>query len=198
MGAIMHRSLAAPDDMARPVNGGGIDRHDLADHHPVERMLLGGKAEFRRQRGSRLLQLLDIGGDMHALDGRELRYVMRRQPVEEFMRSASIGAARVRQRWRQGPVRGRRRSGRVDLWFRFSLERLFKFFEVTLQFVDELRRCVCNFFATYGRWLVRNPFQELLTSPNGLLGFFNGFLQFLLVEFGIGHGVAPVGRSIYI
>jgi hypothetical protein len=74
----------------------GEPEHHQPPRAAMWKMLLGGKAEFRRRRRSRVLQLLDIGGDMHALDGRELRHVMRRQPVEEFMRSASIGAARVR------------------------------------------------------------------------------------------------------
>jgi len=42
------------------------------------------------------LQLLDIGGDMHAFDGRKLRHAARVKPVEEFDRRARIGAARVR------------------------------------------------------------------------------------------------------
>ena len=97
LGRIEHRRLAAPHDMARPAHGGGrIGRHDLADHHPVEQMPQGGEAQFRGRRGARLLQLLDIGGDMHALDRRELRDAMRRKPVEEFHRRARIGAARVR------------------------------------------------------------------------------------------------------
>ena len=96
-GRIEHRRLAAPHDMARPAHGaGGIGRHDLADHHPIEQMPQGGEAQLRGRRGARLLQLLDIGGDMHALDRRELRHAARLKPVEEFHGRARIGAARVR------------------------------------------------------------------------------------------------------
>ena len=59
-------------------------------------MTQGGEAQLRGRRGSRLLQLLDIGGDMHALDRRDLRHAPRRQPVEEFDGGTRIGAARVR------------------------------------------------------------------------------------------------------
>ncbi len=75
LGRIEHRRLASPHDMARAAHGaGGIDRHDLADHHPVEQMPQGGEAQLRGRRGSRLLRLLDIGGDVDALDGREPRH----------------------------------------------------------------------------------------------------------------------------
>jgi hypothetical protein len=54
--------------MARAAHGGGrIGRHYLADHHPVKQMAQGGQAQFRGRRGSRLLQLLYIGGDVDAL-----------------------------------------------------------------------------------------------------------------------------------
>ena len=56
----------------------------------------GGEAQFRGRRGARLLKLLDIGGDVHALDGGEMRDAARMKPVEEFDRRARIGAARVR------------------------------------------------------------------------------------------------------
>jgi hypothetical protein len=49
-------------------------------------MTQGGEAQLRDRRGSRLLQLLDIGGDMHALDRRDLRHALRLEPVEEFHR----------------------------------------------------------------------------------------------------------------
>ena len=94
---IEHRRLAAPHDMARPAHGGGgIDRHDLADDQPVEQMPQRRQAQLRGRRGSRLLQLLDIGGDMHALDGGDARDAARLQPIEEFDGGARIGAARVR------------------------------------------------------------------------------------------------------
>ena len=61
--------------MARAAHGGGgIGRHDLADHHPVEQLPQGGETQLRGRRGARLLQLLDIGGDVDALDGREPRH----------------------------------------------------------------------------------------------------------------------------
>jgi hypothetical protein len=83
--------------MTRPAHGArGIKRHDLADHHPIEQMAQGREAQFRGRCGARPLQLLNIGGDMHALDGRELRHAVRVKPVEEFDRRARIGAARVR------------------------------------------------------------------------------------------------------
>jgi hypothetical protein len=58
-------------------------------------MTQGSEAQFRGRRGPRLLQLLDIGRDIHALDRRDLRDAVRRKPVEEFFRRARIGAARV-------------------------------------------------------------------------------------------------------
>ena len=97
LGGIKHRRLAAPHDMARPAHGGGrIGRHDLADHHPVEQVAQCGQAELGGRRGSRLAQLLDVGGNMLALDRRELRDAFRLKPVEEFRRGARIGAAGVR------------------------------------------------------------------------------------------------------
>ena len=59
-------------------------------------MAQGGEAQLRGWCGSRLLQLLDIGGDVDALDRREPRHAARRKPVEEFHGRARIGAARVR------------------------------------------------------------------------------------------------------
>ena len=83
--------------MARPAHGRGrIGRHDLAEHHPIEQVTQRGQAQLRGRRGSRALQLLDVGGDMHALDRRELRDALRLKPVEEFRRRARIGATRVR------------------------------------------------------------------------------------------------------
>jgi hypothetical protein len=76
--------------------GRRIDRHDLADHHPVEQMAQGGEAQFCGRRGARLLQLLDVAGDVDALNRCEPRHAARRQPVEEFDRRARVGAARVR------------------------------------------------------------------------------------------------------
>jgi hypothetical protein len=54
-------------------------------------MAQGGEAQLRRRRGSRLLKLLDIGGNMHALNRRELRHALRMKPVEEFDRRPRIG-----------------------------------------------------------------------------------------------------------
>src|ERR1019366_8091179 len=54
------------------------------------------QAQLCRWRGSRLGKLLDIGGDMHALDRRKLPYPSRGEPVEKFHGGARIGAARVR------------------------------------------------------------------------------------------------------
>ena len=97
LGRVEHRRLAAPHDVARPAHGGGrVGRHDLADHHPIEQVAQRGQAQLRGRRGSRALQLLDVGGDMHALDRRELRDAVRLKPIEEFRRRARIGAARVR------------------------------------------------------------------------------------------------------
>ena len=42
------------------------------------------------------MQLLNIGGDMHALDGGDVRDAARLQPIEKLDGSARIGAARVR------------------------------------------------------------------------------------------------------
>jgi hypothetical protein len=90
-------SAGSSTDMARPAHGArGIDRHDLANHHPIEQMTQGGEAQLRGRRGARLLQLLDIGGNIDALDGRELRHAARLKPVEEVQSRARVGAARVR------------------------------------------------------------------------------------------------------
>ena len=59
-------------------------------------MAQGGEAQFGGRRGARLLKLLDIGGDVNALDRRKLPHAARREPVEEFDGRARIGAARVR------------------------------------------------------------------------------------------------------
>jgi hypothetical protein len=47
-------------------------------------MTQGGETQFRGRGGARLLQLLDIGGNMDALDGRKLLHAARLKPVEEF------------------------------------------------------------------------------------------------------------------
>jgi hypothetical protein len=74
----------------------GLVGSDLADHHPIEQVAQGGQAQLRRRRGSLALQLLDVGGDMHALDRRDLRGALRLNPIEEFRRRVRISAARVR------------------------------------------------------------------------------------------------------
>ena len=64
--------------MTRPAHGGGgIHRHDLANDKPVEQMAQRRQAQLRGRRGARLGKLLDIGGDMHALDRRKLSYPSR-------------------------------------------------------------------------------------------------------------------------
>jgi hypothetical protein len=68
----------------------------MRDHHPVEQMTQGGEAQFRGRGSARLLQLLDIGGNMDALDDRKLPRAARLKPVEEFDGRARIGAARMR------------------------------------------------------------------------------------------------------
>ena len=73
-----------------------IGRDNLADDKPIEKMAQRRQAQLRGRRGSRLPQLLNIGGDMHALDGGDVRDAARLQPIEEFYRRARIGAARVR------------------------------------------------------------------------------------------------------
>ena len=89
--------LSAPDDMARPAQGGGrIGRYELADDHRIEQVAQRSKAKLRGRRGSRSLELLDIGRAMHALDRRDLRHAARRKPMEESRRRSHIGAARVR------------------------------------------------------------------------------------------------------
>ena len=89
LGRVEHGRLAAPHDVARPAHGGGrIGRHDLAYHHPIEQVTQRGQAQLRGRRGSRTLQLLDVGRDMHALDRRDLRDALRLKPVEEFRRRA--------------------------------------------------------------------------------------------------------------
>ena len=86
LGWIEHRRLAAPHDMARPAHGGGrVGRHDLADHHPIEQMPQRRQAQLRGRRGTRLVKLLDIGGDMHAFDRRELRDAVRLKPIEKLV-----------------------------------------------------------------------------------------------------------------
>jgi hypothetical protein len=67
-----HGCLAALHNMGRTAHRGGrIDRHDLADHKPIEQMADRGEALLNRRRRSRARQLLDIAGDVHRLHGRE-------------------------------------------------------------------------------------------------------------------------------
>jgi hypothetical protein len=54
-------------------------------------MTQGGEPQLRGRRGSGLLEPLDIGGDMHALDQCDLRHVPGREQVEEFGGGACIG-----------------------------------------------------------------------------------------------------------
>ena len=80
--------------MAWPAHGGGgIGRHDLADDQPIEQVAPRRQAQLAGRCGARLRELLDIGGDMHALDGGDVGDAARRQPVEEFLRRAHRRAA---------------------------------------------------------------------------------------------------------
>ena len=47
------------------------------EHCPVKQMTQGGEAQLRGRRGARLLQLLDTGGETHALDRPDLRHAAR-------------------------------------------------------------------------------------------------------------------------
>jgi len=97
LGRIEHRRLAAPHDVARPAHGGGgISRHDLACHHPIEQMFQRGQAQLRGRRGSRAVQFLDVGGDVNALDVGKLRHALRGEPIEKLRRCPRISPARVR------------------------------------------------------------------------------------------------------
>ncbi len=79
-----------------PRSGGGIGRHGLACHHPVEQMLQRSRAELRGRRGSRAAQFLDVGRDVNARDVGELRHALGRKPIEKLRRGPRIGAARMR------------------------------------------------------------------------------------------------------
>jgi hypothetical protein len=61
-----------------------VGRHDLADHHLSEQVTQGGQTQLGGRRGSRPLQLLDVGRDMYALDRREPHHANRLKPIEEF------------------------------------------------------------------------------------------------------------------
>jgi hypothetical protein len=61
-----------------------------------------GQAQLSGRRGSRALQLLDVGGDVHAVDRRDLRDALRLKPIEEFRRGTRMSAACVRVSYLRG------------------------------------------------------------------------------------------------
>jgi hypothetical protein len=56
------------------------------------------------------LNLLDVGRNMHALNRRELRDAIHREPIEEFRSCARTGAALMRVADLRGRIRGSDRT----------------------------------------------------------------------------------------
>ena len=67
--AVKHRRLADLHDVLRSAHGAGrIERHDLANHQPVEQHPNGRQVLFDRGRRIGLCQQLHVGGHHHRLD----------------------------------------------------------------------------------------------------------------------------------
>ena len=66
--------------------GGGIDRHDLAGHQPVEQVADRGEALLDGRRGSLAAELLDVGGDVQRLHVGDRRDAGALAPGQKFPR----------------------------------------------------------------------------------------------------------------
>jgi hypothetical protein len=98
LGRIEHRRLAGFNEVGGAAHRGGrVDRHDLADHQPIEEMphggepLLGGR---RRELVAR--QCLDSGGDMQRLHRGDRLHTDALAPRDEVGSGAAVSASGVR------------------------------------------------------------------------------------------------------
>src|SRR3546814_5722511 len=90
-----HRRLAAPLTMRRPAHRcGGVHRHDLAYHQPVEQPTHAGELLLDAGRAHLASQRLDPRADVERLHGPKGRDPARRYPGPEVA-SREIGRAHV-------------------------------------------------------------------------------------------------------
>ncbi len=98
--------------MFRPTNHArGVGGHDLADDKPIEKHADGGELEFDGRRCDPLLQLFDIGRDMHGLHVTEMIEASGLAPDGEVAGSLGvsfpgIGVADVGGEELKGALRG--------------------------------------------------------------------------------------------
>src|SRR3546814_2194824 len=83
--------------MRRPAHRcGGVHRHDLAYHQPVEQPTHAGELLLDAGRAHLASQRLDPRADVERLHGPKGRDPARRYPGQEVASRARIGAARMR------------------------------------------------------------------------------------------------------
>ena len=83
--------------MFRPTNHArGVGGHDLADDKPVEEHADGGELEFDGRCRDPLLQLLDIGRDVHGLHVAKMGDTVSFAPGGEFSGRLAVGFPGVR------------------------------------------------------------------------------------------------------
>ena len=75
---------------------GGIRRHDLTRHQPIEQHADGGQALLGGRRAVATGERLDIGANMQRRDVDDRGEAALLAPGEEFANRAAIGAPRVR------------------------------------------------------------------------------------------------------
>jgi hypothetical protein len=96
LGRIEHRGLSRRDDVPGAVHRVcRVDRYNLAIDQPIEQVPQRREPLLDRGRRQLARRRLDPRRDMHWLDGGD-RYAGTRTPREEFFRSSSIGASRMR------------------------------------------------------------------------------------------------------
>jgi hypothetical protein len=82
--------------MRRPAHrGGGVDRHDLTRHQPVEQVADGRELLFDGGGGAGPRLPLDPGRHMQGLHGADRHHAGRRAPVEKDPDGMDIGAPSV-------------------------------------------------------------------------------------------------------
>jgi len=91
-----HRSLAPAHDVLGSAHRvGRVHGQHLADDQPIEQHADGGEVLLDRRLGRRLLQHLDIGGDVHGLDIGQLTDAVLLDPAEEVAHGPVISDAGV-------------------------------------------------------------------------------------------------------
>ena len=92
-----HRRLASFHNVFRAAHRAGrVERHDLADHKPVEQHADGRQVLLDGRRGAGLRQLLDVGGHQHRLDPVHQRQAPCLTPVGEPVGGRQVGHSGVR------------------------------------------------------------------------------------------------------